>query len=517
MAMTEALRMGGAGATAATSEATGSDIGSDQAIIRQPVPWGPVLAATGSLLVLLVLVSNRYGYHRDELYFRMLPPAWGYTDQPLLTPLLARTTLLLADEPWALRLPAAVLAATSVVVITLVTRELGGGRLAQTLAAWGYAYATFTLNFGHMLMTASGDLVVWPLVVLFVLRALLRREPRWWLHAGLVVGLSTYNKWLVVLLVLSIVGGLLLVGPRKPLLGRPFLTATGLALLIALPNLFWQATHGWPQFDMGRALSAQNADVVRPLELPALLVMISPLLFPICVAGFVGVIRRPEWRPVRWLAPGMVIMVALTLVGGSQVHYPYGLLAVIFAAGCPPAADFARLARSRMVLISTAVVLHIVVGVTANLPVLPERVVADSFLPSLNTGLAEQIGWPTYVQQIDRVTARLRVNDPRVVVLASNYGEAGALARFRTQRNVLMVSGHNALGYLGGPPAGTRTVVVVGAQLSRAAGEFTTCETVDHLQSGFDIDNEEEGQPIAVCAGPKKPWETLWPVLRHLS
>jgi hypothetical protein len=155
--------------------------------------------------------------------------------------------------------------------------------------------------------------------------------------------------------------------------------------------------------------------------------------------------------------------------------------------------------------------------VTANLPVLPERVLAASFLPSLSTGLAEQIGWPRYVQQIDRVTSRIRAVDPDLVVLASNYGEAGALARFSSHPDVLMVSGHNALGYLGGPPAGTRTVVVVGARLSQMAGEFTACRTVDHLDSGVDIDNEEEGQPIAVCSGPRKPWETLWPVLRHLN
>jgi hypothetical protein len=493
------------------------DDGSDKVPVRWPVPWRPVLIATGSLVVLLVLLSNRYSYNRDELYFRMLPPAWGYTDQPMLTPLLARTTMLLADEPWALRLPAAILAAISVVVVTLVTREVGGDRVAQILAAWGYAFGTFTLNFGHMLITATLDLVVWPLVVLFVLRALLRRQPHWWLLAGLVVGLSTYNKWLVALLVLSVIGGLVLVGPRKVLLSRPFLAATAVALVTALPNVVWQAIHGWPQLDMGRALSAENATSVRLLGLPVLLVMIGPLLFPVCVAGFVGLVRRPQWRPASWLAPAIVIMVGLTLVGGSQVHYPYGLVAVIFAVGCVPAADFAQQARSGTILVAVAVVIHAVTNVTANLPVLPERVLAATFLPSISTGLAEQIGWPRYVQQIDQVTAQVRAQDRATVVLASNYGEAGALDRFSTQRDVLVVSGHNALGYLGGPPAGTRTVVVVGAQLSRVTAEFTACTTVDQLRSGDDINNEEEGQPIAVCTGPKQPWQTLWPVLRHLS
>ena len=49
--------------------------------------------------------------------------------------------MLLADEPWALRLPAMVFAVLSVVVVAYLTREVGGW-LAQALAAWGYAYGT---------------------------------------------------------------------------------------------------------------------------------------------------------------------------------------------------------------------------------------------------------------------------------------------------------------------------------------------------------------------------------------
>ena len=64
-----------------------------------------------------------------------------------------------------------------------------------------------------------------------------------------------------------------------------------------------------------------------------------------------------------------------------------------------------------------------------------------------------------------------RRRDPGTVVLAGNYGEAGALARFSRHRDLPLVSGHNALWDRGGPPPATKTVVVVGEQLTRLPAE----------------------------------------------
>jgi 4-amino-4-deoxy-L-arabinose transferase-like glycosyltransferase len=198
---------------------------------------GPVFAAMAALAVVLTALSGRYGFHRDELYFLMLPPEWGYVDQPPLTPLLARFFAgLLGAEPWAVRIPATLATVASVLVLALITREFGGGRTAQALCAWGYAFAA-PLIMGHALLTSTLDLPVWPAVVLCVVRAQLRRNPRWWLAAGVVIGISMYNKLLVAVLLAALAAGLVLVGPRRTLWSPWVLAAAGLALVIGVPNL----------------------------------------------------------------------------------------------------------------------------------------------------------------------------------------------------------------------------------------------------------------------------------------
>jgi hypothetical protein len=47
-----------------------------------------------------------------------------------------------------------------------------------------------------------------------------RDQPRRWLAVGATAGAGLYNKHLVILLLLTLAGGLLLAGPRRALLSR---------------------------------------------------------------------------------------------------------------------------------------------------------------------------------------------------------------------------------------------------------------------------------------------------------
>ncbi|MGI8879225.1 MAG: ArnT family glycosyltransferase [Jatrophihabitans sp.] len=483
-----------------------------------PLARGPVIAAVATIAVVLTAVSNGYGFHRDELYFRMLRPAWGYVDQPPLTPLIARLFRQIADEPWAVRIPATLCAAASVAIVALITREVGGGRLAQTLCAWGYASASAPLLFGHVFLTSSLDLVVWPLVLLLIIRAVLRDQPRWWLGAGVVTGVSMYNKLLIAGLLLSLAVALAIVGPRRLLTSKWVLGSALLAVVIGAPNLVYQATHHWPQLTMGRALARNNGGVTRPMVVPFQILLLGPPLAPVWIAGLVALLRRRQWQPIRFLGIGFLVLVVLTEIIGAQFYYPFGLLTVIYAIGCVPAADFLHRAKSWWPRATVGLfALNGVVSVLIALPLLPASMLANTPIPGINQTAGDQIGWPTYVRQIATVYRSLTPAEQAItVVIASNYGEAGAVTRYGPGLGLPKAySGQNELYFDARPPDSTRTAVVVGDALSVARSEFGSCVVKAHLDSGTGVDNEEQGKSVAICTDPRQQWRQLWPAFQH--
>lgn len=475
-------------------------------------------AASLVLAAVLAATNARYDYHRDELYFRMLEPAWGYADQPPLTPLLGRAaTALLGDSVWALRVPSVLCMVGVLWLAVLIVRELGGGKAAQALCAWGLAFAGVALAFGHLLSTATVDLAVWTAVLLFTVRALLR-DPRWWLAVGAVAGVGLYNKHLVVLLLLSIGIALLAVGPRGALASKWLWAGAALALVIGSPNLVYQAVNGWPQLEMASAIAEEDGAENRATLLSFQFVLLGTFLVPVWIAGIWALLRRPEWRPVRALAAAYPVLLVIVFASGGQMYYPIGLLIALFAAGCVPAAAWAD-SRGRRLLLVAAVALNSAVSAVVALPLIPVADVGDTPVPAMNDSVPDQIGWRTYVDQVEAVYRDARGAVPATedaAVITSNYGEAGALERYGEDLPPVF-SGHNELHEYGPPPESATLVVTVGIPLGRLSAFFDSCVLAAKLDHGLSVENEEQGRPVGVCRGPVMPWDELWPEFQHYS
>jgi len=490
------------------------------ALARAPVAWLPISTAALAAALALLATAARYGYHRDELYFLMLRPSWGYVDQPPLTPLLAQgASALFGDTLWGMRIPAVLAVVAATVLTGLITRELGGGRLAQALSAWAFAFGGLPMVLGHVMITATVDFALWAAVLLVIAKALLRNEPRWWLVAGALIGISTYNKLLIVLLLLGLAAGLLAVGPRQVFASRWLWAGVALALVIATPNLIYQITHDLPQLEMAGALSENNAGEVRAQLLPFQFLLVAPTLAAVWIAGLVALWRRPQWRPVRAFAVGYLVALILALLGGGQIYYAFGLQAFLLAAGWVPAVDWIARGHTvaRRVLVGVAVASAAVTTVFLALPVLPVQTFGRTVIPEINQAARDQVGWPEYVRTLAEVYRTLDpVEQSRAIILTSNYGEAGAIARYGPEYGLPRVySGHNQLWFEGSPPD-SATMALVWAQGRRFwTPLFDTCEPRAVMDNGAGVDNEEQGSEVLVCRNPVGGWAGVWPQLQH--
>ncbi|WP_433273499.1 glycosyltransferase family 39 protein [Actinosynnema sp. CS-041913] len=473
--------------------------------VRPGFAWREVGVVVAVQVVVLTALSDRYGFHRDELYFLAAGDhlAWGYVDQPPLTPLLARVfSAVFGQTPLGIRIAATLLGAATVVVVALIARELDGGRGAQVLAAAATALSGFILGVTHMLSTATADLLLWVVIGYFFVRLLRSGDGRWWVPIGAAVGVALTNKWLVPLLLFSLGVSLLSVGPRRVLWNRWLPVGVLVAGVIVAPVLVWQIRHDLPLVTVAGGISSADGGENRALFVPMQLVYLSPFLVPVWVAGFLRLWRDDRLRAV---ALGYPVLCAVTLIAGGKAYYTMALLVVLVAAGAEPAVRWA--ARRRAWAVSGAVV-GAAMSVLISLPVLPASALGPVL--AVNPEAGEQVGWPELTAAVGRVWAGIPLEHrDTAVVFARNYGQAGAIARYGPENGLPEpYSGHMSYADWGPPPDSmTGPVVVVGNRNP----VFTNCRVVEIHRA--PIENEEDGTDIALCSAPT--WSKAWPSLRR--
>ena len=484
----------------------------------RPTARGPLLVLAGAVAALLVATSWRYGYHRDELYFLVAGRNldWGYPDQPPLTPLLARLMDTVAPGSLVmLRLPSALAAGATVLVTGLLARELGGGTRAQLIAAACTGVSAMTLVTGHIVSTTTYDVLFSALLCWLVARVVRTGRTSLLVPAGLVLGLGLLNKSLVGVLALALLGALLAVGPRWVLRSSWLAAGAVIAGVLVAPYLVWQSLNGWPQLEMTRSIAAEGDQGGRLGFLPFQLVLISPLLVPVWVAGLVLLWRD---RSHRFLAVAWLLLVVFYLATGGKAYYLAGLYPVLLGAGGIAADRWLRDGPARARLLAGALAVSLAVGAVVGLAVLPARALPPVL--ALNPEAGEQVGWPRYVDQVAAVWNELPSSQRSTgLVLTRNYGEAGAIDRYGPARGLPPAySGHNGYADWRVPIGQAGPNVLVGyAQDAERGRLFGSCERRATLDNGLGLRNDEQGVPVWVCARAPRPWSELWPEVTHLD
>jgi hypothetical protein len=485
-----------------------------------------------SAVALELLVSARYGYHRDELYFLAAGqhPALGYVDQPFLTPFVARLeSVVFAKTLSGLRVVPALLLAWLIFVSGSTARLMGGGVTSRRLAALATALCGEYVATAHLLTTTALDFAAWSGVLWCCSKLLAGENQRWLVAAGLFAGIGLDAKWNIAFLMVGLAIGFAAVSSARRLVAtRWALIALGIAACLGWPDFVWQAMHGWPNFAIFRSLQ-QDANHNRADYWLAQIIYTGLAATPLWVAGIVALWnRRGPDRRWRSLAVAGVFVLVLQFVVGGKPYYAGGVFVVLFAAGAVALEERWQTRRSmgRRTMIRPGVT-AVAIGLTGALvlpvaiPILPARSLHDVALQKINYDLAETIAWPREVSDIAAVFHRLPAAERRhAVVLAGNYGEAGALDRYGPQIGLppgSVFSGANTFWLWGPPPQDATTVVAVNMDPRLLTQLFTSVRVVSVYTNGLGVSNDEEGIEIAVATGLRRSWSQSWQLVQDYS
>ena len=486
------------------------------------------MIAVGAVALELA-VSGRYGYVRDELYFLAAGQhlAFGYVDQPALTPLLARASAVLGGNSLVgLRVLPALTLGAIVVLTAAMSRSLGAGRTGQLLAALAAATCGQYIAAAHELTTTTPDFFFWTLTLYLVTRLLASRDPRWWLAIGGCVGVASEAKWNIGFLAAALLAGFALTDARSLLRSRYLAAGAVIAGALATPDLIWQAAHGWPNLTVFSVLQTQ-AGHNRATYWLAQVIFTGLALTPIWVAGLYWSLRnaQPRARAVRAAGIGCGLVVLLQFVLGGKPYYPGAAYTFLLAAGCVPVEQwlaarrplFGRIrpatAMAGAMLVSAALVLPVA------LPVLPAAVLRTVPLQKINYDLAESIAWPKQVALVAREYELLPAAErARTTIITGNYGEAGAIDRYRAVYGLpVAYSGANNFWLWGPPPAADTSAIAVNVDPALLRREFRQVSLVATFWNGLGVSDDEEGIRIFVATGLRSTWATAWPAFRHYA
>jgi len=285
--------------------------------------------------------------------------------------------------------------------------------------------------------------------------------------------------------------------------------------LVAAPYLVWQQQHGWPQVTVAGNIGG-SAEGGRIGFVPFQLLLVSPVLVPVWLAGLLAPYRRAELRALRFVPVTYVALLVVYLAGNGKAYYLGSLYPLLLGIGAVPAAAWMSQSRGRASLLWAAIGVSAIVSAFIALPLLPERSLQGSIVMAINPDQGETVGWPRFVDAVAAAWRRIPPGErARTAIFTQNYGEAGAIDLLGAHPLPRAYSGHNGFSEWGEPVGSDTHALLVGFDGPRdAAPFFTACRPLGRVDNGAGLENDEQGLPLLLCR-PAGSWRALWPRLTH--
>ena len=491
--------------------------------------FGLLLALGFTVALIHSLLNGQYGFHRDELDILMNARQldWGYVAYPPITPFIARIGLaIFGTSLQGLRLFPAFGQGVAVVLVGLMARDMGGKRPAQVMAALAAAIAPVALFAGTMIQYMAFDYLWWVVIAFFFIHLLKTEDPRWWLGIGAGIGLAAMTKYTVIFFIAGWVVAILVTTNRRYLRSPWLWAGIGLAVLIYLPNLIWQVQHDFISLDFLSAIHARDIEWGRTEGFlqEQLFVAANPFTLLLWLFGLGLCLFAPAFKRFRPVGIAYIVTFSLLWISRGRAYYVGPAYAMLLAAGAAgweawlSGIGAPALRRAVEILSWSLLGLGIIVGVVLIKPVAPINSDLWEITSDVNGEVVEMVGWDDLSAQVAEIYASIPdAEKARTVILAGNYGEAGALDLYKSVYPLPpVISGSNSLWERGYGSFEPETVIVVGFESSRALEYFQSCEDAGQVTNRYGVKNEETSfhTGLYVCRQPRQSWPEMWQTMQ---
>ncbi|MFW6083779.1 MAG: ArnT family glycosyltransferase [Gemmatimonadota bacterium] len=457
---------------------------------------------------------------------------WHMDFPPLIGILSRGIRGLVGDSIVALRLVPAAASAGLIVVAGLSARELAGGRFAQGLAALAVLASPLYLRTGALFQPVALDQLWWTLGLFFLLKLTSTGDPRWWIPFGAAAGFGLLTKFSILIFGAAVLLGLLVTRERRWLATPWPWAAAGLALLVGHPSLVGQLSLDFPLLGQMRDLSDAQLSRVSPpgFLLDQLLAVPATPIALLGVLALVGDRRRREHRLIGVVA---IAAFGLVLLARGKSYYIAPIYPVLFGAGAVVLAEVearpwgAVLRRGSVGLLAAYLVLTLPLGLPLLGPAAMEdyqvRLGLEERVTETNVGgqerlpqdYADMLGWTELVAEVDRIYDALPPSErDRAVILASNYGEAGAIDFYGPELDLPPARAFVGSYWFFGPgELPGEVLILVGFERDDFAEHCAAVEAAGRVDHPYAV-AEQRDRTVYVCRRPTTTLHEFWPTVR---
>ena len=412
------------------------------------MPYWPLilLLAIIKFVLPLFLQHPLYELHRDEyLYYQQGQHlALGYMENPPLLSWLGHISSWFGGSPSWIKLWPSLFGAGTVVIACLIAAELGGKLFAQFIAGISIMTGAF-MRMHYLFQPNAPDIFFWTLALYFLIRCINEQQDKWLYGFFISLALGWWSKYSVVFVGAAICLSLLLSQHRIFFTKKKFYAGATLALLLILPNIWWQYSHRWPVIHHMQELQDTQLKYLNPIDfIKEQFMLLMPVAF-IWIAGLIGLLRNKQWR---FLAFTYFLVLALLLLGSGKAYYAVGIYPMLLAAGAvvweniSAKKTWIRYAISIFIIGFTWLIaplllpdrqpaelgaLHRKMGVTHKWEDLKEHDLPQDF--------ADMLGWKELAQKAEAAYNKLPAEQQaNTLVYCRNYGQAGALKYYGNKK-----------------------------------------------------------------------------------